>query len=105
MMSTSQHTALTVEELERLIKGVEPGAFLMSPRLLRRVIKRHRHIGGLALLVPHRKGYVIDREALLRYVTPAELGARDAAALPPFIFLLARPDADRLASATPEQTL
>src|SRR5229473_257042 len=92
MTSTTQHPFPKVDELERLVKRVEPDAFLVPPRLLRRVIKHHREIGGIGLLVPHRKGYVIDREALLRCVRPAELGLAANAELPPHAFLMVRPD-------------
>jgi hypothetical protein len=105
MMSTTQQLTLKVEELERLVKRAEPAAFLVPPRLLRRVIKHHRQIGGLSLLVPHRKGYVIDRESLLRCVTPQELGAAPDAELPPYLYLLVRPDPDRLARYSVDQAL
>src|SRR6516162_10126688 len=99
------NTSLTVDELERIIKRVEPDAFLVPPWLLRRVIKHHREIGGIGLLVPHRKGYVIDRTALLRFVQPAELGLAANTELPPFAFLMVRPDPDRLARYTLKQAL
>jgi hypothetical protein len=105
MMSTTQPTFLTVDELERRIKRVEPAAFLVPPRLLRRVIKQHRQIGGIGLLIPHRKGYVIDRESLLRYVAPAELGVTPNTEFPPHAFLLVRPEPGRLARYTAEQAL
>ncbi len=97
MASTTQHTSLTVDELERLVQRVEPAALLVPPRLLRRVIKQHRHIGGIGLRVPHRKGYVINRAALLDCVAPAELGLAPNAELPAHVFLLVRPDPARLA--------
>ena len=53
-MST-QDRVLTLAELEGLIKAVEPAAFLAPPRLLRRVIKHHRKIGGIGLLVPRSR--------------------------------------------------
>src|SRR5205809_6809252 len=104
MMST-QHACLTLEELERLIKSVEPAALLVPPRLLRRVIKHHRDIGGIGLLVPHRKGYGLDRESLLRCVKQAELGLAPDAELPPYLFLLVRPDGARLAKACGDDAL
>ena len=105
MMSITQPLSLKVDELERLIKRVEPAAFLVPPRLLRRVIKHHRKVGGIGLLVPHRKGYVIDRESLLRYVLPEELGLAPITELPSYIYLLVRPDPERLAKYTAPQAL
>jgi hypothetical protein len=103
-MSTTQ-VSLKVDELERLVKRVEPAAFLVPPRLLRRVIKQHRKLGGLAVLVPHRKGYVIEREALLKHVRPAELGLASSTEAPPFAFLIVRPDPERLAKRTAGEAL
>ena len=37
---------LTQQELERLVQEREPAALLVSPRILRRVIKRDRELGG-----------------------------------------------------------
>jgi hypothetical protein len=100
MISTTQPAFLTVDELERRVKRVEPAAILVPPRLLRRVIRQHRKIGGFALLVPHRKGYGLDREALLNCVVPAELGLATDAQLPPYAYLMVRPNPDRLAKQT-----
>jgi hypothetical protein len=105
MMSTSQHISFLVEELQRLLTSVEPGALLVPPRLLRRVIKQHRKVGGIGLLVPHRKCFVIERDALLRYVTLDELGVPATAHLPGTVLLLVRPEPDRLARMTLEQAL
>jgi hypothetical protein len=105
MMSTTQLISLRVDELEQLIKSVEPAAFLVPPRLLRRVIKQHRQLGGLAVLVPHRKGYVLDREALLKYVALAELGVASNTELPPHVFLMVRPNPERLAKHAPGEAL
>jgi hypothetical protein len=105
MMSTSQHISFLVEELQRLLKSVEPAAVLVPPRLLRRVIKQHRKVGGLGLLVPHRKCLVIQRDALLGYVTLDELGLPATAHLPRTVLLLVRPEPDRLARMTLEQAL
>ena len=77
----------------------------MPPRLLRRVIRLHRKIGGLTVLVPHRKGYCLDRDSLLKWVLPAELGLASDAELPPYVFLIVRPDPERLAKCSPSAVL
>src|SRR4051794_5463942 len=105
MMSTTQSLAFTIDELERLIKAVEPAALLVPARLLRRVIKEHRQVGGLGRPVPRSKGYVIDRDALLRCVAPAELGLASNAELPAFLFLMIRPEPDRFARYRPDDAL
>src|SRR5262249_169350 len=87
------------------IKAVDPAAFLVPPRILRRVIKQHRHLPGLGLLVPHRKCYAIDRDSLLAIVDRDELDLPAGAELPAEVTLLVRPDAERLATRTSEQVL
>jgi hypothetical protein len=105
MMPATQPVSFDVDELERLVKRVEPAAFLVPPRLLRRVIRQHRQIGGLVVLVPHRTGYGLEREALLNYVQPAELGLASSDEVPSYAFLMIRPDPDRLARHTPAAAL
>src|SRR5437763_96535 len=54
----------TRDRLRELIHAVDPTALLLPPRTLRRIIKLDRHWIGIGLHVPHRKSYVISREAL-----------------------------------------
>jgi hypothetical protein len=89
---------LTVAELQRLLRAANPGALLMAPRLLRRVIKEDRDIGGIGLQVPHRRSYTIGRERLLSIVGRAELGVSADQHLPTTILLIARPDQEDLDS-------
>jgi hypothetical protein len=78
---------LSVEE--RLARA--PAApVLVDPRLLRRIIKRHRIVPGIGLEVPHARCYAIARETLLTIVSVAELG-RAGARLPDDVILLPRP--------------
>ena len=87
-MNEPPSNVLTVDELQRLLRAADPAALLVSPRILRRVIKKDRGLSGPGLQVPHRKSYVIARERLLSIADRAELGletwprtAVDAAAL------------------------
>ncbi|MBI5478820.1 MAG: hypothetical protein HY906_08195, partial [Deltaproteobacteria bacterium] len=79
--------------VEQAVRAVEPGALLVEPRLLRRVIKKHYHLGGLGLAVPHDRCLALGREELLAIVGPERLGpaARD---LPATAILLQRPAVD-----------
>jgi len=62
---------------------------LVDPRVLRRVIKRHRRLPGIGLDVPHAFSYAIGRAALLDIVEADELG-RSASAIPEDVILLPR---------------
>jgi|GEM_PF-2471395 len=50
------------------VSGVSPVAAIfekvVSARVVRRVIRRHRHVGGFGREVPHEHGYVLPAEAL-----------------------------------------
>src|SRR5438034_907614 len=104
-MAVTEHVSFEVPELVRVLKGVDPTVFLVPPRVLRRVIKRDRKIGGVNLLVPHRKSYVIHRDSLLGIADRDELGVRDADELPPRVILLSLPEPDRLAKLSLEEAL
>ncbi len=96
---------LSVADLEAAIRSVEPAVCFVLPRVLRRVVKQHADLPGLAVKVPHRKSYVIDREPLLEIVEPAELGL-EAGALPQErVILLPCPDPEHLAAMTADEAL
>jgi hypothetical protein len=91
-------SAIDSLEFERRLKTIEPSLLLVSGRILRRVIKQHTSLPGLGLQVPHRKSYVIGRDALLAIADAEELGIGNGAELPDNVLLLVRPDAARLAA-------
>lgn len=96
---------LSVAELERTIVEVEPAAVFAPPRILRRVIKQDRQIGGIGLKVPHRKLYLIEAERLLAIVDRDELGLALPTPLSGRVVLLARPDGDYLSTLTAGEAL
>src|SRR5262245_47466738 len=96
---------LSVEELERRVRGADPGALLVPPRILRRVVKRHQGLGGLGLRVPHRKSYLIDRNSLLQIAPADDLGLPPDAPLPHTVLLLPRPEPAHLDRAAAPQVL
>jgi hypothetical protein len=96
---------LPLVELDAALAAVDGNALLAPPRILRRVIKQDRQISGIGLKVPHRKSYLIDAERLLRIVDRDELGLPDDAVLSGTLILLARPDAEYLATLTAGEAL
>lgn len=48
------------------------GVLVIEPRLLRRVIKRHRALSGIGLQVPHAGCYALSRGALVAVIEPRE---------------------------------
>ncbi|HTU89541.1 MAG TPA: hypothetical protein VMF69_05535, partial [Gemmataceae bacterium] len=91
-MTATPKNVLTVAELQRLLTQVEPAALLVSPRILRRVIKRDRGLAGPGLQVPHRKSYVVARDRLSHITDAEELGLEPGRRLPPTLVLLPLPD-------------
>ncbi|HEV3117784.1 MAG TPA: hypothetical protein VGY58_12065, partial [Gemmataceae bacterium] len=104
-MANGAHARIDVAELQQLLETVEPGVILVPPRLLRRVIKRHCKLPGFGLQVPHRKTYVIERDALFRLVDETDLQLPPERRLPPTVVLLGEPDPERLARQTREEVL
>src|SRR5260370_12989518 len=104
-MSASVDAPLQLAELCRLVEAAEPAALLVPPRLLRRAIKYDRKLTMIGLHIPHRKSYVIGREALLGLTDREELGVGPERALPETVLLLARPDAEELADSGRGQVL
>lgn len=82
---------LTLEALQRAVRAADPAAFLVLPRILRRVIKRDRRLGGFGLKVPHRKSYLIERGRLLDIIDYSDLGVDEGFVLPKQVLLLTRP--------------
>jgi hypothetical protein len=92
-------------DLQRVLSAAEPAALLVAPRLLCRIIKHHRQIAGLGLQVPHRRCYVIAREALLQIATIQELGIPPDAELPATLLLIAHPNLGRPEPLPRDETL
>jgi hypothetical protein len=91
--------------MERSLSRIDAGILLVDPRLVRRVITRHRNLSGLGLHVPHARCYTIGRDALLGIIDgPKELG-RPVETLPPELILLASPRPDELLGKGPPEVL
>ena len=97
-MTITTEPPLQQAELERLTRTVDPAAFFVRPRILRRLIKRHGQAAGFGVFVPHRERYTIDGGALLAAVDRTELGLAPEQQPPPKATLLAKPDPGILAA-------
>ena len=84
--------ASMVDEAIRALKEAEPDAFLVLPRVVRRVIKAEWALPALRLQIPHRKSWLISKYELLRHVDWDELSLQPGSDLPDTAILLARPD-------------
>ena len=90
--------AAMVAEADRALKAVDPTAFLVVPRVLRRVMKQVWDLPALTVNVPHRKTWIVRRSTLLKHVDWDELGLEPFSELPEKSILIARPDDKHLES-------
>jgi len=85
-----------LEAGHRALQIVDPSAFLVWPRILRRLVLQDRGLTGIHWHVPHRKCYVTTRERLLTFVAPDELSLTHSNSIPETVILISRPDRDDL---------
>ena len=89
---------LTAAELARIVRGVDPAAFVVPGRVVRRAIKHDRGLPKLSFRVPHRMAYAMPASAAMEVVDRDELGLEPGEPLPEVLFLLAEPRADALSA-------
>ncbi|MBI4701700.1 MAG: hypothetical protein HY744_11175 [Deltaproteobacteria bacterium] len=78
-------------DLAALERSLRPlGTVVVDPRLLRRLIRAHRKLGGLGVQVPHERCYAVARVELLALGDAAELGC-EPGELAEAVLLVARP--------------
>ena len=97
-MAEPEDRALDVAALERALRDADPTAWLVPPRILRRVIKRDKELTFLGLQVPHRRVYTLSAGVLGKVVDGEELGLHPGQTWPPVVILLARPNPEELAA-------
>lgn len=95
-MSTLSTVETFLDRAERAIKRVDSAAFLVLPRVLRRVIKQEFELPTLTLRVPHRKSYVISGRTLAQHVEHDELGLTEMDVIPEEAILISRPEEKEL---------
>ncbi len=103
--SDERRHGLSIAELDDALRVTDSSVLLVSPRILRRVIKIVCDIGGIGLRVPHRKTFVIVRDQLLQTVDRAELDLPFDAPLPETVILIGRPSAEALGEMTRDEAL
>jgi hypothetical protein len=87
---------ITPAELDQAMRTADSRVRLILPRILRRVIKVDQGLTGFAFRIHHRKSYIIERQSLLKIVTPEEIGVNPGEILPDNLILLAQPDPQKL---------
>lgn len=101
-MAQEELTESVFDAGHRALQSVDPSAFLVWPRILRRLVMQDQELTGIHWHVPHRKCYVVSRERLLTFVAPDELGLTSSQSVPDRVILISRPDRDDLVVASLE---
>lgn len=94
-------SAVDVEALFRRVEASALRPVVVDHRVLRRIIKQHRHRSGLGFEVPHGRCYALSRSALAGLAAASDLG-RDLATLPEEVLFVARPDFTIVRDPSPE---
>ncbi len=87
------------------VRQCEPGAVVVPPRIVRRMIKLERELPYLGLRVPHNDCLVVSRLSLRQNVEPEEIDGETLEGLPERVLLLARPSDRELAGMTAGELL
>lgn len=85
-----------IRELRRALTLTEPGAFLVEPRVIRRVIRELHGFVKLSPSIPHTESHVVDAEHLRQLVHPDELGLETFQNLAAQCILICQPEEGEL---------
>ena len=88
---------MKLEELSRVLRVIDPGAVLVDPPVLGRVVRAVNSVPWAVWQVPHGHCFVVDRFNLFKHVEQDELHLPSDHSLPDAVLLLERPTADQLA--------
>src|SRR5262245_64596803 len=89
---------MTVAELQKILRAVDPAAVLVSSRILERVLREELALPNTYWRVPHSQSHVCDRQVLFRHAEQADLELGPGELLPDTVILLARPAAEELSN-------
>ena len=104
-MANNDASELLLKKAAEAVRAVDPAAFPVPARVVRRVIRSERDISRFGMQVPHRKSYVIGAEDLLQLVEWDELGIDQASEVPSPAILIAQPGDDKLDGFTLDMLL
>src|SRR5947199_5106115 len=93
---------MKLEELSRILRGVDPAAVLVDRPVLERVVQNVAGLTWVLFRVPHAHCLKVDRSTLSRNVDQEELYLPPDHLLPETVLLLEKPTADQLAAPREE---
>ncbi|MEZ6129384.1 MAG: hypothetical protein R3C59_11940 [Planctomycetaceae bacterium] len=84
--------ASRITELRRAVRQARDDAFLVEPRVVRRIIRELHGYARLSTRIPHTEVLVARDESIKALAHPDELGLDSFDALPPLSILVAQPE-------------
>nr|HPM82168.1 nucleoporin [Candidatus Anammoximicrobium sp.] len=103
--SAASPQILTLPELESILTRASSAVLLVSPRLLRRVIRLDRRIGTLGVNVPHGSTYLLPQDRLFDCVSRFELDLDSSRRLPEVVLLIERPEEEEFEKRPAQEIL
>ncbi len=85
-----------IDELRRALTQADPSAFLVEPRVIRRVIRERFGFAQLSSSIPHVESQIVPAEDVRHLVHPDELGLTTFSDLPDVCVLICEPDEGEL---------
>lgn len=102
---SGQEASLDLDGLRRALEAVDPAAFLVEPRILRRVVRQDRDVGLFDWHGTHRHSYALPGPRAAAFLEREEVGLPPGRDWPPMLFLLAQPAAEEWDEQPPDQFL
>lgn len=93
---TKEDGSNRIEELRRALSQAEPGAFLVAPRVIRRVIRERYGFAKLSASIPHTESQIVTASDVRHLVHADELGLATLQSLPDVCILITQPDEGEL---------
>lgn len=100
---SSVKPATTISELRQAVSEARDDAFLVEPRVVRRIIRELHGFARLSTSIPHTDVLVADAEDIRILAHPDELGLSSFEQLPDCGILVAQPEEYELESLPPDE--
>ena len=88
--------ATRIVELRRALAQRDEGAFLVEPRVIRRVIRERHGYARLSTSIPHTESQVVSAADLRALTHPDELGLESFFKIPDICLLIGQPEEEEL---------
>ena len=102
-MANRQAIQDKLRELGEATHRADPTAFLVEPRVIRRLIREHFTFPFVFSRVPHSRVYVATYDELSQQVHPDELGLSNVRQMPPNAILIQEPSERQLEKLSDEE--